>query len=276
MKSTFCAPPATVSQLSELRGGRLRAQLRDPARASSQPEPGARTRRPLCRRSLVYVCARAEPHSGARHESPQRRPTSPIRSTTNRGSTSWALTTTCPSFSTWQMTRSHDLSFPALHQSAGTTHLATRRHQSIRQRGLQRLSRGDRLIRRRMTSGLYFRLAYTFAHAYRRRPGRAGRGPSVTVQNSYSTSSERGPSVTDQRHRFVLSAIESRNPSAAITRCLRRSSMTGRSAGVLTIGSGRPVDAKVFGDPNQDGNTFERSLARLRTQRISGSRLCDD
>ena len=31
-------------------------------------------------------------------------------------------------------------------------------------------------------------------------------------------------------------------------------------AGVLTIGSGRPVDAKVFGDPNQDGNSYNDRL----------------
>jgi hypothetical protein len=31
-------------------------------------------------------------------------------------------------------------------------------------------------------------------------------------------------------------------------------------SGVVTIGSGRPVDARVFGDPNQDGNTSNDRL----------------
>jgi len=31
-------------------------------------------------------------------------------------------------------------------------------------------------------------------------------------------------------------------------------------AGVFTIGSGRPADAKVFGDLNQDGNSFNNRL----------------
>lgn len=32
-------------------------------------------------------------------------------------------------------------------------------------------------------------------------------------------------------------------------------------AGVVTVGSGRPVDARVFGDPNQDGNTSNDRLS---------------
>jgi hypothetical protein len=80
------------------------------------------------------------------------------------------------------------------------------------------------------------------------------------VQNSYSTSSERGPSVTDQRHRFVLSAIEDIKPFGRDRALLAKISNDWKVSGVLTVGSGRPVDAKVFGDPNQDGNSSNDRL----------------
>ncbi|PYX02688.1 MAG: hypothetical protein DMG86_06180 [Acidobacteria bacterium] len=51
-------------------------------------------------------------------------------------------------------------------------------------------------LRRRMTSGLYFRLAYTFGHAVDDGQDSLVAGRPVTVQNSYATSAERGPSVT--------------------------------------------------------------------------------
>jgi hypothetical protein len=80
------------------------------------------------------------------------------------------------------------------------------------------------------------------------------------MQNSYSTSSERGPSVTDQRHRFVLSAIEEIKPFGRDQPLLAKIFNDWKLAGVLTIGSGRPIDAKVFGDPNQDGNSANDRL----------------
>src|SRR5262249_27763881 len=115
-------------------------------------------------------------------------------------------------------------------------------------------------LHRRMTHGLYFRMAYTFAHASDDGQDALVAGRPPTVQNSYSTSSERGPSVTDQRHRFVLSAIETPQPFGRDHALLSKLFNDWKLAGVLTIGSGRPVDAKVFGDPNQDGNSFNDRL----------------
>ncbi len=115
-------------------------------------------------------------------------------------------------------------------------------------------------MRRRMTNGLYFRLAYTFGHAYDDGQDALVAGRPVTVQNSYSTSSERGPSSTDQRHRFVLSAIQDIRPFGRDHAVLAKLVNDWKLSGVLTIGSGRPVDAKVFGDPNQDGNSSNDRL----------------
>jgi hypothetical protein len=109
-------------------------------------------------------------------------------------------------------------------------------------------------VNRRMTNGVYFRLAYTFAHAIDDGQDALVSGRPVTVQNSYSTSSERGPSVTDQRHRFAFSCIAEPRPFHREHPFLGKIFNDWKLSSVITIGSGRPVDAKVFGDPNQDGN----------------------
>ena len=165
-----------------------------------------------------------------------------------------------PSFSTWQMTRSMSCPFPPCINPLA---------RPISQLGAinefdsaaSSVYHGATLsLRRRMSDGLYFRLAYTYAHAYDDGQDALVAGRPVTVQNSYSTSSERGSSVTDQRHRFVLSAIQDINLFGRDHAWLAKAFNDWKVSGVLTIGSGRPVDAKVFGDPNQDGNSSNDRL----------------
>jgi hypothetical protein len=115
-------------------------------------------------------------------------------------------------------------------------------------------------VRRRMTSGLYFRLAYTFARAIDDGQDALVAGRPVTVQNSYSTRAERGPSVTDQRHRFVFSWIAEPKPFHRNHEWLGRIFNDWKISGVATVGSGRPIEARVFGDPNQDGNSTNDRL----------------
>ncbi len=109
-------------------------------------------------------------------------------------------------------------------------------------------------VNRRMTNGVYFRLAYTFAHAIDDGQDALVAGRPVTVQNSYSTSSERGSSVTDQRHRFAFSCIAEPRPFHREHPFLGKIFNDWKLSSVISIGSGRPVNAKIFGDPNQDGN----------------------
>ncbi|HSB75083.1 MAG TPA: TonB-dependent receptor, partial [Terriglobales bacterium] len=110
-------------------------------------------------------------------------------------------------------------------------------------------------VRRRMTHGLYFRLAYTYAHAIDDGQDALLVGRPVTVQNSYSPAAERASSVTDQRHRFVASWIAQPRPFHAGQEFLGRLFNDWTFSGVVTAGSGRPFDARVLGDPNQDLNT---------------------
>jgi hypothetical protein len=110
-------------------------------------------------------------------------------------------------------------------------------------------------LRRRMTRGLYFRVAYTYAHAIDDGQDALLVGRPVTVQNSYSPASERASSVTDQRHRFVASWIAEPRPFHAGQEILGRLFNGWKFSGVVTAGSGRPFDARVLGDPNQDLNS---------------------
>jgi hypothetical protein len=110
-------------------------------------------------------------------------------------------------------------------------------------------------VRRQMTSGLYFRLAYTYAHAIDDGQDALVAGRPATVQNSYATSAERGSSVTDQRHRMVVSWVYETHPFHRGHESLGKLFNRWKLSGVTTIGSGRPLDARVSGDPNRDGNS---------------------
>ncbi len=91
-----------------------------------------------------------------------------------------------PSFSTWQMTRSMTCPFlPCINPLArpNTALGAINQFESA----ASSVYHGATLsIRRRMTDGLYFRLAYTFAHATDDGQDALVAGRPVTVQNSYS------------------------------------------------------------------------------------------
>jgi hypothetical protein len=80
------------------------------------------------------------------------------------------------------------------------------------------------------------------------------------VQNSYSTKSERGPSVTDERNRLTISAIDEPNPFAAGQKILATMFDHWKISGIMTYGSGRPANASVSGDPNQDDNNTNDRL----------------
>jgi hypothetical protein len=125
-------------------------------------------------------------------------------------------------------------------------------------------------IHRQMTSGFYFRLAYTYAHAIDDGQDALVAGRPALVQNSYATSSEKGNSVTDQRQRFVFSWIADPKPFGRSQRLLSDLFDHWKASGVTTVGSGRPVDATVTGDPNQDGNDENDRLPGLQRDSIVG------
>ena len=114
--------------------------------------------------------------------------------------------------------------------------------------------------RRRMTSGLYFRVAYTWGRASDDGQDALVVGRPSNVQNSFAPQWERGRSVIDQRHRFVCSWIYEPRPFDRQHALLSRFFNDWRISGVVTAGSGRPVNARVTGDANRDGNSFNDRL----------------
>ncbi|HKW17393.1 MAG TPA: TonB-dependent receptor [Terriglobales bacterium] len=125
-------------------------------------------------------------------------------------------------------------------------------------------------IRRQMTHGLYFRIGYTYAHAMDDGQDALVAGRPATVENSYSPNSERANSVTDQRNRFVLSWIyepRALNGGRGLLGVLTKG---WKNSGVVTAGSGMPVDATVSTDANQDGNYGNDRLPGARRNSFVG------
>jgi len=116
-------------------------------------------------------------------------------------------------------------------------------------------------LHKRMSGGTYFRLAYTYAHAIDNGQDALVAGEPSTLQNSYNTKSEWASSVTDQRQRLTVSAIEEPSPFAAGQKFLATIFDHWTVSGIMTFGSGRPANAMVSGDPNQDGNTSNDRLS---------------
>jgi hypothetical protein len=121
-----------------------------------------------------------------------------------------------------------------------------------------------------MTSGLYFRVAYTWGRASDDGQDALVVGRPSNVQNSFAPQWERGRSVIDQRHRFVCSWIYEPRPFDRQHALLSRFFNDWRISGVVTAGSGRPVNARVTGDANRDGNSFNDRLPGAPRNGLNG------
>ena len=167
---------------------------------------------------------------------------------------------TVSSFASWQTGRTLDCPFPPCINPLGRP-IAQLGAINEFQSAASSLYNGATLsVNRRMARGVYLRLAYTYAHAIDDGQDALVAGQPATVQNSYFPSTERGPSVTDQRHRLVAGF------SAEPRFFHRGHELLGylfnewKISSVVNIGSGRPVNATVSGDPNQDGNGLNDRL----------------
>jgi hypothetical protein len=108
--------------------------------------------------------------------------------------------------------------------------------------------------RRRMTRGLYFRVAYTYAKATDTGQDAPRAGSPPQVENTFAPDLEKGRSVTDQRQRFLASWIWEPGFFHRDQPAMRALFNDWRLSGVVTVGSGRPVNARINGDPNRDAN----------------------
>jgi hypothetical protein len=125
-------------------------------------------------------------------------------------------------------------------------------------------------LRRRMYHGLGFRLAYTWARAMDDGQDALVVGRPATVENSYAPGQEWGLSTTDQRHRLVAAFTAEPRPFHYDHPTLRWMFNDWRFSGVATVGSGRPLNARIVGDANADGNTYNDRLPGFRRNAFTG------
>ncbi|MGA8270815.1 MAG: carboxypeptidase regulatory-like domain-containing protein [Candidatus Sulfotelmatobacter sp.] len=161
---------------------------------------------------------------------------------------------TVDSFATWQFTQSLTCPFPPCINPLGRP-IAQLGEIDEFQSAASSVYNGATLsINRRMARGTYLRLAYTYARAIDDGQDALVAGEPATVQNSYQPNAERGPSVTDQRSRFVAAFSLEPRPFHREHKFLGDIFNDWKISSIVTAGSGRPVNATVSGDPNQDGN----------------------
>ncbi len=125
-------------------------------------------------------------------------------------------------------------------------------------------------IRRRMSRGVYFRAAFTWAKAIDDFQDAPITGAAALVQNSYNPAAERGLSTDDQRHRFVLAWVYEPNPFHREHEQLKRLFNDWRISSVTTLGSGRPFSATVTGDPSANGNLDNNRLPGVSRNSLTG------
>jgi hypothetical protein len=114
-------------------------------------------------------------------------------------------------------------------------------------------------LKRQMSHGMYFQVGYTVAKATDDGPDALVVGRSGNVQNAYATSLEWGRSVNDQRNRFVAAWVA--EPKFHLQQGkLNALANNWKFSSVITAGSGRPVNATIAGDPNNDGNIYNDRL----------------
>jgi hypothetical protein len=161
---------------------------------------------------------------------------------------------TVDSFATWQYTQSLTCPFPPCINPLGRPIAQLGAIDEFQSAASSVYNGGTLSINRRMARGTYLRISYTFAHAIDDGQDALVAGAPATVQNSYQPNAERGPSVTDQRQRFVAAFSAEPRPFHREHEFLGHVLNDWKISSIVTAGSGRPVNATVDGDPNQDGN----------------------
>lgn len=177
---------------------------------------------------------------------------------------------TVDSFATWQFTRTLDCPWPPCINPLGRPIAELGTINEFQSAASSNYSGATFSINRRVAHGTYTRLSYTYARAIDDGQDALVAGQPATVQNSYNPSAERGPSVTDQRHRLVFAFSVEPRPFHRGHELLGRFFNDWKFSSVANYGSGRPVNATVIGDPNQDGNDLNDRLPGYTRNAFTG------
>ena len=177
---------------------------------------------------------------------------------------------TVDSFATWQFTRSLTCPFPPCINPLGRPIAQLGAINEFQSAASSYYNGATLSINRRVSRGTYLRLAYTYAHDIDDGQDALVADQPATVQNSYNPSAERGPSVTDQRQRLVAAISAEPHPFHRGQPFLGHIFNDWKVSSVVNYGSGRPFNATVAGDPNQDGNDLNDRLPGYTRNAFTG------
>jgi len=167
---------------------------------------------------------------------------------------------TVNSFASWQFSRTLDCPWPPCINPLGRPIAQLGAINEFQSKASSLYNGATLSINRRVSKGTYLRISGTYARAMDDGQDALVAGQPATVQNSYNPSAERGPSVTDQRFRVVAAFSAEPHPFHREHELLGRYFNDWKISSVFNYGSGRPVNATVTGDPNQDGNDLNDRL----------------
>ena len=177
---------------------------------------------------------------------------------------------TVDSFATWQFTQSLTCPFPPCINPLGRPIAQLGAIDEFQSAASSYYNGATLSINRRVAHGTYLRVSYTYARAIDDGQDALVAGQPATVQNSYAPSAERGPSVTDQRQRLVAAFSAEPRPFHRGHELLGRFLNDWKISTVVNYGSGRPFNATVAGDPNQDGNDLNDRLPGYSRNAFTG------
>ncbi len=177
---------------------------------------------------------------------------------------------TVDSFATWQFTRTLDCPWPPCISPLGRPIAALGSIDEFQSAASSYYNGATLSINRRVARGTYLRMSYTYARAIDDGQDALVAGQPATVENSYNPSAERGPSVTDQRHRIVAALSSEPRFFHRGHEMLGRFFNDWKFSSVVNYGSGRPVNATVSGDPNQDSNDLNDRLPGYSRNAFTG------
>ena len=177
---------------------------------------------------------------------------------------------TVDSFATWQYTRSLTCPFPPCINPLGRPIANLGAIDEFQSAASSQYDGATFSLNRRVARGSYLRISYTWAHAIDDGQDALVAGQPATVQNSYDPNAERGPSVTDQRHRLTAAFSAEPRPFHRGHEFLGHVFNDWKVSSVVNFGTGRPVNATVSGDPNQDGNDLNDRLPGYTRNAFTG------
>jgi len=177
---------------------------------------------------------------------------------------------TVDSFATWQFTRSLTCPWPPCINPLGRPIAEFGAIDEFQSAASSYYNGATLSLNRRVARGTYLSLSYTYAHAIDDGQDALVAGQPATVQNSYDPAAERGPSVTDQRHRIVAALSAEPRPLHRGHELLGHFFNDWKISSVVNYGTGRPVNATVSGDPNQDGNDLNDRLPGYSRNAFTG------